>query len=365
MIEPFLGPHIIKLSGEYEVHVATAFGNKLPSNDCLPYIAHDIPIKREISLAQDFRALYVLMKLCRRERIDILLSVTPKAALLTALAGFLCCVRYRIHFFTGQVWTNMTGAKKKLLMMFDKMVVLLDTGILADGHSQKDYLIDTKIVAPSKITVLGSGSVSGVNTERFMPNEKGKKGVRDELNIKEEELVFIFVGRITKDKGIDELLEAFKRLNAKKHNSKLLLVGYDEGEYIKKVSSLPNKNIIFVPPTPTPERYLQAADVFCCPSYREGFGLSVIEASSTELPVICSDAYGIMDAMVENVTGLRCRVKDVDSLYNCMLTLSENCQLRLGLGKNGRKRVLEEFTSERVSSCMKDYLTALIDHDTK
>lgn len=360
MIEPFLGPHIRKLSSEYEVHVATAFEDEYLLNNSCDYIPHNIPIKRDISLTNDFRALRALLRLCRQEDFTVLLSVTPKAALLSAVAGFFSRVKCRIHFFTGQVWTNMTGAKRKMLMLFDKVVVLLDTAILADGHSQRKYLIDMGIVKESKISVLGSGSVSGVDIERFKPLISERIKIRKELNISEDDIVYVFVGRINKDKGINELISAFNNLQAKDNNIRLLLVGYDEGNYSSLLSGQPNNDILFIPPTPNPEHYLQAADIFCCPSYREGFGLSVIEASSTQLPVICSDVYGIMDAMVDDVTGLRCHVKDVDSLYNCMLTLKENSNLRCKLGQNGRKRVEAEFTYERVASCLKDFLSSIV-----
>lgn len=360
MIEPFLGPHIRKLSGEYQIHVATAFSGSTPTNNGgTSYIAHDIPIKRDISVLNDLRALFALVKLCIRENFTVILSVTPKAALLTALAGFPCGIKCRIHFFTGQVWANLKGVKRKMLMLFDRLVVILDTSILIDGHSQRKFLIEEKIVSSSKSYVLGSGSVSGVDTERFKADKSVMKIVRKELGIGEDEIVFIFVGRITKDKGIDELLQAFSLLRERYKNVKLLLVGYDEGNYSESVITPSEKGIVFVPPTSHPERYLQAADIFCCPSYREGFGLSVIEASSTELPVICSDAYGIMDSMVDNVTGLRCHVKDVSSLYNSMYTLYKDQKLRGDLGRNGRKRVKKEFSAERISNCLRDFLSIL------
>ena len=207
------------------------------------------------------------------------------------------------------------------------------------------------IVSESNSLVLGKGSISGVDTNRFVPNAIVKKVVRDELGIKENEVVYMFLGRMNTEKGINELAEAFNSLLNKHVNVRLLLVGDDEENMtsIVKQKVKDSKSVIFVGVTPTPERLIQACDIFCMPSYREGFGLSIIEASSMGKPVICSDTYGLMESIIENKTGLRHKVADADSLYFAMEKLFYDKNLLESLGKGGRAYVLENFSAKTIT----------------
>ncbi|MCH5347624.1 MAG: glycosyltransferase, partial [Muribaculaceae bacterium] len=121
-----------------------------------------------------------------------------------------------------------------------------------------------------------------------------------------------------------------------------------------------NENLIYYGLTPNPEKLLQAGDVFVLPTYREGFGMSVLEASSVGLPVICSDTYGVLDAMVDDETGLRCKTMDVESLKKCMLKLYSDQDLRNKLGTNGRRRVEEKFSSDVVTDAWLDFYKSLL-----
>ena len=163
----------------------------------------------------------------------------------------------------------------------------------------------------------------------------------------------MFLGRLNKDKGIDELLLAFNILSKENNDVYLLLIGVDEDNYISKLDEFdniqPNINFHYYGKTTVPEKVLQAGDVFCLPTYREGFGMSVIEASCLGLPVICSDTYGVMDAMLDDITGLRCKVKDMNSLYERMKRLSTDSNLRHRLGMNGRERVLKRFSGKFIT----------------
>lgn len=205
----------------------------------------------------------------------------------------------------------------------------------------------------SSSRVLGSGSICGVNIERFNPSNAERNEKRDELGISEDKVVFVFMGRLNRDKGLHELLTAFNRLASERNDAYLLLFGSDEeniSDTFQKYSSIrDNINFKYYGRTHEPFNMLQAGDVFVLPTYREGFGSSVIEASALGLPVICSDAYGVMDAMIDYETGLRCKVGDVYSLYDSMLKLAIDKDLRSRLGKNGRKRVVKEFDGRCVT----------------
>ena len=349
----FLINHIKALSVFYDVYLianfenqSTDFFNNLPLKEI-----KNISIARDIHLFQDLKALLELRSYLKKMRFDAVHTVTPKAGLLGILAARLSGVKNRIHIFTGQVWHTKKGVFRSLLMFLDRFIVWNATHILVDGESQRQFLIKNKIVSDYNSFVLGKGSISGVDVTRFLPNNDEKKAIRNELGISEGHVVYMFLGRMNIDKGIRELAQAFEKLNIKYSNVKLLLVGDDEENmipYIKKTVTFLD-NVIFYGITPSPEKLLQACDVYCLPSYREGFGTSIIEASLMEKPIICSDTYGLMGTIVENQTGLRHKTADVNSLFIQMEKLVQNNELRNNLGKEGRKYVMNNFDSKLIS----------------
>ena len=310
-----------------------------------------INITRGINLINDLRTLIHLSYYFKSMRFDAVHTVTPKAGLLGIFAARLVNVPNRIHIFTGQVWHTKKGVFKHFLMFLDRFTVWNSTHVLVDGQSQRQFLIKNRIVAASNSFVLGKGSISGVDTNRFISNAIVKNEVRDELGIKENEVVYMFLGRMNSEKGINELAEAFNRLRKKHVNVRLLLVGEDEENMIPivKQKQKDSGSVIFYGVTPTPERLIQACDIFCMPSHREGFGLSVIEASLLEKPIICSDTYGLMESIIENKTGLRHKVANVDSLQFAMEKLFDDQNLLEALGKGGREYVLEHFSAKTIS----------------
>jgi len=349
----FLKDHIAVLSNHYDIYLVANFDKESPSMfDHLPLkmIKH-IAIPREISLRKDVKALLSLRSYFKEMNFDAVHSVTPKAGLLGVFAARLAGVHRRIHIFTGQVWHTRKGLFKKVLMFIDRFTVWNATHILVDGESQRQFLIKNSIVKESNSFVLGKGSISGVDTGRFVPSPIVKEEVREELGIKENEVVFMFLGRMNSDKGINELAEAFNRVRKKRVNARLLLVGGDEENLtpIVKQKVKDVDSVLFYGVTSKPERLLQACDVFCMPSYREGFGTSIIEASLLEKPIICSNTYGLMETIVEGKTGLRHKVADVDSLYFAMEKLINDKNLRRLLGKGGREYVLGNFSAQKIS----------------
>ena len=351
--QAFLSDHIRALSKEYDVF--------LVANSELPDAMKDLPlsgyhivkIERGISLWNDLKGVFALKRYFRDMHFEAVHSVTPKAGLLTALAGFLARVPIRIHIFTGQVWANKTGFSRWLLKFMDKIIARLNTNILVDGEGQRQYLIQNGVVLKEKSQVLGKGSICGVNLERFSPSAAVREAIRSELKIESDKIVFVFMGRLNHDKGLYELLPAFNRLAGERENVYLLLVGRDEENVASHFSEydhiIPGRNFCFYGQTNDPQKLLQAGDVFVLPTYREGFGASVIEASALGLPVICSDAYGVMDAMVDNVTGLRCKVGDEESLYRAMSAFVEKPDLISRLGEAGRNRVQTDFDGKEMS----------------
>lgn len=362
--QAFLADHIRVLSEYYSVYLVA--NSEMPEQmKELPLSGYHIEsINRGISLINDFKGLFSLTRYFRKMNFDAIHSVTPKAGLLTALAGYIAHVPIRIHIFTGQVWANKNGFSRWLLKSLDKVIARLNTNILVDGEGQRQYLISNDVVSADKSKVLGKGSICGVNLNRFVPSEDMRQGIRKELNITDEKIVFIFMGRLNHDKGLFELLSAFDCLASDHDDAYMLLVGSDEEDVASHFCDydhiVPGKNFCYFGPTNEPQRLLQAGDVFVLPSYREGFGSSVIEASAIEMPVICSDAYGVMDAMVDNVTGLRCKVGDVKSLYLAMTAFIERPELIKQFGDAGRKRVIEDFDGANMSKLWVEFYHSVL-----
>lgn len=360
--DAFLRDHMAALRAGYQVF----YVSNEPDESRIK-VEHDgyhcVDIQRGISLGKDLKALFQLTKYFRSERFDAVHSVTPKAGLLTSMAGFFAGVPIRIHIFTGQVWANLKGPKRWLLKFMDKVLVLFGNHFLVDGEGQRQYLIQQGVLKEKNSTVLGKGSICGVNLERFNPDATMRAEARKVVNVKDDQIVFAFMGRLNHDKGLYELLPAFDKLAEDYKNVFLLLFGTDEenvASHFGEYKHLNDSNFLYYGLTREPQKMLQAGDVFVLPTYREGFGSSVIEASALNLPVICSDAYGVKDAMVDNVTGLRCKVGDVESLYNAMKAFVDNPGLIKKLGDSGRKRVIEDFDGVQMTQHWVDYYQELL-----
>jgi glycosyltransferase involved in cell wall biosynthesis len=317
-----------------------------------------LSISRNIRILSDvyylIRLVYIFIKL----RPSAVHSITPKAGLLAMLAGFIACVPFRVHTFTGQVWATSHGPKMVVLKFFDWLTARLATFNIIDSPSQQQFLINQKVLTKERSIVFGMGSVSGVDLKRFKPSKKVLTEVRHELGIPEDAFVFIYLGRLNKDKGILDLALAFSSLENK--NTYLLVVGPDEGDFVEEMKRLCGDNIDqlrFVVYTTTPERFLAASNALCLPSYREGFGSVVIEAAAVGIPAVGSRIYGLMDAIAENKSGLLFEAKDVSALSDCLMQLVDNKQLRLRLGQNAKQRAESYFSSKMLVKAWLDYYT--------
>ena len=340
----FLESHFESLSIQYEVYLVANLNDlELPnySNQYLQEIKH-IPIHRKINLLEDIKALFLLTKYLRKNKFDAITTFTPKAGLIGIVSGKLAGIKHRIHFFTGQVWHTKEGLFKKILILLDKLVVLLSTKILVDGRPQWEFLI------------------SGINLTKFSPNLQVRQELRKSLNYKENDIVFMFLGRLNKDKGIFDLVKAFDQLADVYSNVKLLIVGPDEENVTEQLSQKSKDKYHFYGLTDNPEGIIQVCDVFCLPSHREAFGLSIIEASACQKPIICSDTYGLQDTIVDNVTGLRHITQDVNSLYGKMKYLIDYPIERNKMGVEGRKYTEEFFSKQKITTLWLEYYNSLL-----
>ena len=320
-----------------------------------------VPLKRQVCPLNDLHALYSLLLFFLRERFQVVHSITPKAGLLGMGAAFFARVPVRVHTFTGQVWATKSGVARALLRFLDKLIAGFATHVLVDSHSQRKFLVENGVVSQKKSCVLGDGSISGVNTLRFRPNPQARRTFRKKNKIPDEDIVFVYVGRLKRDKGIPELLAAFEKIAKKNSSMWLLFVGPDEENLGRLIQASPAMmKIIKVGHTSSPESYMAAANIFVLPSHREGFGSSVIEAGACGIPVVASRIYGLTDAVVHGRTGLLVTRGDVGELARAMEKLGNNRKLRLRMGRAAQRRVKARFDQKKITEALLQFYRKIL-----
>jgi glycosyltransferase involved in cell wall biosynthesis len=325
-------------------------------------------IPRSLSPWQDVVALARLTRFFHEQRFDIVHSTTPKAGLLTALAAFFAGIPIRLHTFTGQPWVMLQGVMRWASRAADKLIGVLDTKCYADSRSQAQFLVSEGIVASRKMAVIGHGSLAGVDMGRFNPDHwplSVKQEIRKVLGIAVSSKVIIFVGRISPDKGVAELIAVFYELLRMDYDVALLLVGPRDQD-CGGVSSLDLKEagqcsrIHRTGYTECPEKYLAIADIFCLPSYREGFGTVVIEAAAMGLPTVGTAIYGLTDAVVDGESGILVPPRDERALVGALKSLLDHPDTLHAMGKAARARCFEYFDARIVNAKVaQEYLNLL------
>ena len=328
------------LNDNFDVHIVSSPEQKLFDVATTEGVkAHPISMAREISLFKDFKALIAFIVLFLKEKPYYVHGNTPKGSFLSMLAAFITRRPVRIYYLHGLRYQGAVGLKRKLLIYMEKITCFCATSIFAVSNGVKD--IAEKELTKKKIQVIGHGSPNGIDLDFFSPNLFDKSAQRNLLNIPADNFVFGFVGRFVKDKGLNELIAVFDRINAEFPKTKLLLVGFFEDELdpleSKTKETINNHpSIINVGFQKDVRPFLVAMDCFVFPSYREGFGLTLIEANAMGVPVISSRITGCDEIVQENVNGILIESKDEPSLEIAMLkflnsenfvsTLKEKCR---------------------------------------
>ena len=363
-LEVFLISHLRALQTCYDITVVANcpdvhFLRKLGLDIEMVHVA----IERNIAPFQDAKCLMALFSLFRSRQFSIVHSITPKAGLLAMVAAMLARVPNRIHTFTGQVWAGLGGWERELLKLMDKLLAFSATALLADSHSQLVFLRQEGIFKTSRGVVLGKGSISGVDGKRFQRKPLERQRIRYELGITDSAMVFGFMGRLKKDKGVLDLAQAFRIVGEENQSVHLLVVGPDEEQLMQRMIDLAGEaasRMSFVNWTKEPERYMAAIDLLCLPSYREGFGSVIIEAAACGVPTLASRIYGVSDALVEGVTGMMHECGDVCGIADGLKRAVAARHALTEMGSRAQKRANEDFDSSILSGQLAAYYGRLL-----
>ena len=344
------GQHQFMSEQGFEVIGVSSKGQELQDVQNEEYIRTiEIEMTRNISPIQDLISLYKFYSLCKKEKPLIVHSHTPKAGIVGMLGAKLAKVPIRLHTVAGLPLMEATGIKRKLLDFVEKLTYSCATKVYPNSKGLYDFILENKFATENKLKIIANGSSNGINTSFFSLSqvlEEQRNLLKKQLGIKEGDFVFIFVGRLVGDKGINELIEAFSSL--KFDNVKLLLVGPMEKkldplkeETLHKIET--NPLIISVGFQKDVRPYFAISDALVFPSYREGFPNVVMQAGAMGLPCIVSNINGCNEIIMEEVNGMIVPVKNVKQLQEKMFLLSQDRELYTRLQLNSRKIIIERY----------------------
>lgn len=322
-----------------------------------------VPMERRMSPFKDLKSLWRLIRVFRQERPDMVHSITPKAGLLSMLAAWVCRVPVRLHTFTGLVFPTSTGLTRRILMLTDRLTCACATHIVPEGEGVKHDLVRHRITR-KPLKVLGYGNIRGIDLDWFDPKMAGVRAEADRIR-KADVFTFVFVGRLVGDKGINELVGAFSKLNAAYPDTRLLLVGERESdldplspETLREIDRHPA--IEAVGPQDDVRPWLVAADAFVFPSYREGFPNVVIESGAMGLPSIVTDINGSREIVREGENGVIVPSKNTGALYDAMACFVAHPEEVERMAVAARPLIASRFEQGFVRQCLKDYYKEIL-----
>ena len=313
-----------------------------------------ITMTRAITPLEDLKALWSLYRLFRQEKPTIVHTHTPKAGVLGMIAGRLAGVPVRLHTVAGLPLMEATGSRRTLLEKVEKITYAAATKIYPNSGNLSAFILNNKFCAPSKIKVLGNGSSNGIDTSFFCRTgelEIAGAKLKRELGIADNEFVFVFIGRLVRDKGIEELVEAFNRLKLQFSNVRLLLVGPFEPKLdpiSEKTAQLigTDERITLVGFQQDVRPYYMISHALAFPSYREGFPNVPMQAGCFDLPCVVTDINGCNEIIEEEENGLIIPAKDVDRLESAMKRLMQDENLYLHMKKQARRMIVERYEQQ-------------------
>lgn len=342
----------------YEVVSVSSSGPELAELRDMGVKTIEVEMERRMSPLKDLKSLWQLIRVFRKERPYMVHSMTPKAGLLCMLAGWLTRVPRRVHTFTGLVWPTSKGLSRKILMFTDWLTCACATHVIPEGEGVKQDL--QQHITKKPMRVLGFGNVRGVDMEKFSRRPEVMNLAGQLRN--DKTFTFLFVGRIARDKGLDELVAAFSKLVEQCNHVRLVLVGWNEHDIdpVREETLMQIKNspcIDFVGSKYGDEllAYYAASDCFVFPSYREGFPNTVMEAGAMELPCIVTDINGSREIIENGKNGVIIPSKDVDALYQAMVHMMTDKESYNRYAKNARPMISSRFEQGFVRKCLYEF----------
>ena len=331
-----------------------------------------ITMSRKITPFQDLKSLWEMWNFLRKEKPQIVHTHTPKAGIIGMLAARLAGVPHRLHTVAGLPLMEATGTKRKILNFVEKLTYSSATRVYPNSKGLYDFILQNNFTQSNKLKIIANGSSNGINTTFFSSEqvtETERVTLREKLNIQPDDFVFVFVGRIVSDKGINELIKAFSELQAAENNEpagiKLLLVGGLENdldplnpETLAEINQ--NKDIISVGFQQDVRSFFAIADALVFPSYREGFPNVVMQAGAMGLPSIVSDINGCNEIIIEGENGLIIPSKNVEKLKEKMLTLAKDKNLYTKLKGNSRRMIENRYEQSVVWNALLEEYEGLL-----
>ena len=331
-----------------------------------------INMSRKITPFQDLKSLWEMWNFLRKEKPQIVHTHTPKAGIIGMLAARLAGVPHRLHTVAGLPLMEAIGTKRKILNFVEKLTYSSATRVYPNSKGLYDFILQNNFTQSNKLKIIANGSSNGIDTTFFSPDqvtELERVTLREKLNIQPDNFVFVFVGRIVSDKGINELIKAFSELQAAENNEpagiKLLLVGGLENdldplnpETLVEINQ--NKDIISVGFQQDVRSFFAIADALVFPSYREGFPNVVMQAGAMGLPSIVSDINGCNEIIIEGENGLIIPSKNVEKLKEKMLTLAKDKNLYTKLKGNSRRMIENRYEQSVVWNALLEEYEGLL-----
>jgi glycosyltransferase involved in cell wall biosynthesis len=339
----------------FEVHLISSAGDELQRAHQDGLFTHEVSMSREIDLRKDAAALYRLVRVFRSLRPELVVAATPKAGLLGMLAARLNRVPVRVYLQYGLRLETTRGPKRRILWLAERTASACATRVICVSQSLRKLFVQLKLAPAGKTVVLGAGSSRGVDAARFLATPELRQraaAIRSEHGIPLDAPVVGFIGRLTRDKGIEKLLEAFELVRMRVPAARLLLRGDFEpsdpvsAETVRALLSHPQINVATF--SDQVEAYFLAMDVLAFPSFREGLADVSIEAAAAGLPVVGFAATGTVDAIVHGVTGTLVPKGDAAAMAESIVRYLEDAELRRAHGAAARQRVLQDFRPETV-----------------
>lgn len=330
---------------------------------------HPLNISRSISPFADIRTIFETIKLIRKNKYDVVFGHTPKGAMVAMIAAKLAGVRIRVYYRHGLIYTTATGIKRRILKLVEQTTALFASNIVNVSPSLSALAVKDHLNGTEKQTVIGDGTCGGIDAlNLFNPqriNDLDRQKICKELEIEPHDFVIGFCGRVCKEKGIRELIDGFLIFKHDHPNikTKLLLIGgYDQRDILPenyKMIIAENNDIIFVSRTPQHElpQYYSLMDVFVFPSYREGFGMCVLEAAAMQVPALVSRSHGCIDSIEERITGEYINISPEDIARGIYKLTNET--LRIQLGRNARQEVLKKYDHSVIWPLVSEYYSTL------